>query len=80
LLRRVSFDLTGLPPTPEEISAFEAAKFETAVDRLLASPHFGETMALEWLDAARYADSYGYQSDLLSGPWPWRIGRARRWA
>jgi hypothetical protein len=80
LLRRVSFDLTGLPPTPEEISAFEAAKFETAVDRLLASPHFGETMALEWLDAARYADSYGYQSDLLSGQWPWRLGQARRWS
>ena len=72
LLRRVSFDLTGLPPTPEEISSFDAAEFETAVDRLLASPHFGETMALEWLDAARYADSYGYQSDLLSGQWPWR--------
>ena len=72
LLRRVSFDLTGLPPTPEEISSFETSKFETAVDRLLASPHFGETMALEWLDAARYADSYGYQSDLLSGQWPWR--------
>ncbi len=75
-LRRVSLDLTGLPPTPEEIEAFEnddsADAFESIVDRLLASPRFGEHMAVSWLDAARYADSYGYQSDLLSPTWPWR--------
>ncbi len=72
LLRRVTFDLTGLPPTPEEIAEFDPAKFGEAVDRLLSSPHYGETMALQWLDAARYADSYGYQSDQLMPQWPWR--------
>ena len=72
LLRRASLDLTGLPPTAEEIQGFTAAGFEAAVDRLIASPAYGETMALDWLDAARYADSYGYQSDLLMSQWPWR--------
>ena len=75
-LRRVSLDLTGLPPTPEEIAAFEndnsAGARERVVERLLASPRFGQHMAISWLDAARYADSYGYQSDLLSPTWPWR--------
>ena len=75
-MRRVTFDLTGLPPTAEEISAFEndtgENAFERVVDRLLASPHYGERMAVPWLDAARYADSFGYQSDLLSPTWPWR--------
>ncbi len=75
-LRRVSLDLTGLPPTAADIEAFEndpsSDAFEKVVDRLLASPHFGEHMAVSWLDAARYADSYGYQSDLLSPTWPWR--------
>jgi len=75
-LRRVTFDLTGLPPTLAEIDAFLADKspeaYETVVTRLLASPHFGERMAVPWLDAARYADSYGYQSDQLSPTWPWR--------
>jgi hypothetical protein len=75
-IRRVSFDLTGLPPTPAEVDAFLAdaspAAFEKVVDRLLASPHFGERMAQEWLDFARYADSFGYQADGDSNVWPWR--------
>ena len=75
-LRRVTFDLTGLPPTPEEIDAFLADQapeaYERIADRLLASPHFGERMAVPWLDAARYADSYGFQSDLISPTWPYR--------
>lgn len=75
-LRRVTFDLTGLPPTVEEIVDFEhdksPAAFEKVVDRLLASPHFGERVAVDWLDAARYADSYGYQSDLIMPVWPYR--------
>jgi hypothetical protein len=76
LARRVSLDLTGLPPTPEEVAAFlaDAAPdaFERYVDATLASPHFGERMALEWLDAARYADSHGYQTDSGRSNWPWR--------
>lgn len=72
-LRRVTLDLTGLPPTESEIQAFQAQpNYEKTVDRLLASPHFGERMAVEWLDAARYSDSYGYQSDLLMPTWPYR--------
>nr|WP_281380335.1 DUF1553 domain-containing protein [Armatimonas rosea] len=75
-LRRVSLDLTGLPPSIAEADAFFADKtpgaYERVVDRLLASPHFGEQMALPWLDVARYGDSYGYQSDQLSTTWPWR--------
>jgi hypothetical protein len=79
LLRRLSFDLTGLPPTVEEIAAFEKraaenpeAAIEEAVDRLLASPAYGEHFATAWLDAARYADSFGYQSDQLNTQWPYR--------
>jgi len=76
LARRVSLDLTGLPPTPEEVDAFVADRspdaYETYVDRKLASPHFGERMAIEWLDAARYADSHGYQTDSSRSNWPWR--------
>ncbi len=75
-IRRVTYDLNGLPPTPGEIDAFladqSASAYETVVDRLLASRHFGERMAVPWLDAARYADSYGYQSDQLSPTWPYR--------
>ncbi len=72
-LRRVTLDLTGLPPTEEEITNFEMEKdYEKVVDRLLASPHFGERIAVDWLDAARYSDSYGYQSDLLMPTWPYR--------
>ena len=75
-LRRVTYDLTGLPPKPAEVTAFVADKsataYERVVDRLLASKHFGERMAVPWLDAARYADSYGYQSDQLCPTWPFR--------
>ncbi len=75
-LRRVSLDLTGLPPTQDDVNAFIAdtskgAK-ETVVDRLLASPAFGEHTSVAWLDLARYGDSYGYQSDQLSPTWPYR--------
>jgi hypothetical protein len=76
LIRRVSLDLTGLPPTPEEVDAFltddSAGAFERVVDRLLASPRFGERMAARWLDAARYADTNGYQSDGERFMWRWR--------
>jgi hypothetical protein len=76
LLRRVTFDLTGLPPTLREIDAFLADKspdaYEKVVDRLLASPRYGERMVLEWLDAARYSDSNGYQTDGTRPMWPWR--------
>jgi hypothetical protein len=76
LLRRASFDLTGLPPTHEELDAFEADDspdaYERAVDRLLASPRYGERMAIDWLEAARYADTSGYQSDGERYMWRWR--------
>jgi Protein of unknown function (DUF1553)/Protein of unknown function (DUF1549)/Planctomycete cytochrome C len=76
LLRRVSFDLTGLPPTPEEISAFladtSADAYEKQVDRLVISPHYGERWASLWLDLARYADSRGYEKDLNRPTWPYR--------
>jgi hypothetical protein len=76
LIRRVSLDLTGLPPTPTELENFLADKspdaYERLVDRLLASPHYGERMALPWLDAARYADSNGYQQDGDTFQWIWR--------
>jgi hypothetical protein len=76
LIRRLSIDLIGLPPTPEEVAAFVADQdgqaYEKLVDRLLASPHYGERMALPWLDAARYADSNGYQQDGDTWQWVWR--------
>ena len=76
LLRRVSFDLTGLPPTPAELDAFLADSapnaYEKVVDRLLASPRYGERMAFKWLDAARYADTNGYQIDGERFMWRWR--------
>ncbi|MCG8584366.1 MAG: PSD1 and planctomycete cytochrome C domain-containing protein [Pirellulales bacterium] len=76
LIRRVTLDLTGLPPTPEEVDAFLADKspnaYEKVVDRLLASPRYGERMAWPWLDAARYADTAGYQGDPTRPQWPWR--------
>jgi len=76
LLRRLSFDLAGLPPTAEEVTAFlddnSSDAWERAVDRLLRSPHFGERMAMWWLDAARYADTDGYQADETRSNWPWR--------
>jgi hypothetical protein len=76
LLRRVTFDLTGLPPSPEEIEAFVSDQspdaFEKVVDRLLASPRYGERMTTDWLDLSRYADSHGYQDDRPRSMWPWR--------
>jgi mono/diheme cytochrome c family protein len=76
LIRRLSLDLTGLPSTPAEVDAFLADRapdaYERVVDRLLASPRFGERMAWEWLDAARYADTNGYQGDRTRTSWPWR--------
>jgi hypothetical protein len=76
LIRRVSFDLTGLPPSLEEIDQFLADNSENAyekvVDRLLASPHYGERMAMDWLDVARYADSHGFHADGYRMMWPWR--------
>ncbi|MCE9546825.1 MAG: DUF1549 domain-containing protein, partial [Planctomycetia bacterium] len=75
-IRRLSLDLTGLPPTLAEIDAFLADKsegaYEALVDRLLASPHYGEQMASQWLDGARYADTNGYQNDFARDMWPWR--------
>ena len=76
LLRRVTLDLTGVPPTPAELAAFlnddSADAYEGVVDRLLASPRYGERMAAEWLDAARYADTNGYQTDGERHMWRWR--------
>lgn len=79
LLRRVSLDLVGLPPTSEELDEYlnqaqydPDAAYEQAVDRLLNSPHFGERMAIDWLDAARYADTNGYFGDRPRQAWPWR--------
>ncbi|MDQ6665444.1 MAG: DUF1549 domain-containing protein, partial [Acidobacteriota bacterium] len=76
LLRRVTFDLTGLPPTPAEVDAFLADKspdaYEKRVDRLLASPRYGERMAMHWLDLARYADTHGYHIDSQRDMWHWR--------
>ena len=76
LIRRVTQDLTGLPPTIAEIDAFlndsSPQAYEKVVDRLLESPHYGERMAMVWLDAARYADSHGYSLDRRRVMWPWR--------
>src|SRR5579864_7597958 len=76
LIRRVTLDLTGLPPTPAEVDAFLAdespSAYQKVVDRLLASPRYGERMAARWLDAARYADTNGYQSDGERTMWRWR--------
>ena len=76
LIRRVSFDLTGLPPTPQEIDDFVSDRspkaYERVVDRLLASSRHGERMAYRWLDAARYADTNGYQLDGEREMWRWR--------
>ena len=81
LIRRLSFDLTGLPPTPAELDVFvrehsqignRQSAIGNLVTRLLDSPHFGERMAMWWLDAARYADTDGFQSDATRSNWPWR--------
>ncbi len=76
LLRRVTFDLTGLPPKPAEVEAFladsSADAYQKVVDRLLDSPHYGERMAMQWLDLARYADTHGYHIDSYRHMWHWR--------
>ena len=76
LIRRVSFDLTGLPPTIEDLDNFlkdeSPNAYEKVVDKLLASDAYGEKMAANWLDIARYADTHGYQDDLERVMWPWR--------
>jgi hypothetical protein len=76
LIRRVSLDLIGLPPTPEEAEAFISDRspdaYERLVDRLLASPHYGERWARRWLDLARYADTNGYEQDRPRNIWPYR--------
>ncbi len=76
LLRRLALNLTGLPPTPAEIDAFLADRspgaYARAVDRYLASPAYGERMAMDWLDLARYADTYGYQADFDRDMSPYR--------
>lgn len=76
LIRRLSFDLTGLPPTPREIDEFiedsSHDAYQRLVERLLHSPRFGERMAIRWLDAARYADTNGYQTDGYRNMWRWR--------
>lgn len=76
LLRRLSFDLLGLPPTPEDIEAFAAdtapGAYERQVERMLASPHFGERLAMDWLDLVRYADTNGYHGDEYRSVYPYR--------
>jgi hypothetical protein len=76
LMRRVNFDLTGLPPTPEEVEAFVSDTgpnaFEKVVDRLLNSERYGERMTLAWMDAARYGDSSVFHADGVRDMWPWR--------
>jgi len=76
LLKRLTLDLTGLPPTLQQMDAFladnSAAAYEKQVDALLATPQYGEKMAIHWMDVARYADSYGYQDDNIRTQWPWR--------
>ncbi|MBI3878715.1 MAG: PSD1 domain-containing protein [Verrucomicrobia bacterium] len=76
LARRLAFDLTGLPPRPEDVDAFVADKSTDAcaklVEQLLASPHYGERMAIGWLDVVRYADTIGYHSDTPRNVWPYR--------
>ena len=76
LIRRVTFDLTGLPPTVKEVDDFLADTgdnaYEKVVDRLLVSPHYGEKMATDWMDVSRYADTHGYSVDRYRAMWPWR--------
>jgi hypothetical protein len=76
LIRRLSFDLLGLPPTPEEVDTFVAdtqpGAYERLVDRLLASPHYGERMAVDWLDQVRYADTNGFHGDEYRDVYPYR--------
>ncbi len=81
LIRRVALDLTGLPPTPDEVAAFVGDQsgdaYEKMVDRFLASPHYGERMALDWLDASRYGDTSVFHADGPRDMWAWRDGVIR---
>lgn len=79
LCRRLYLDLTGLPPTPEELAAFESHGWEATIDRLLASERFGEKWARHWLDVARYSDSNGYEKDLQREQWSWRDWVVQAW-
>ena len=76
LIRRLSLDLIGLPPTPEEVEAFVTDQspdaYEKLVDRLLASPHYGERMAVPWLDVVRFADTVGFHGDQNQNIFPYR--------
>jgi hypothetical protein len=73
LIRRVTLDLTGLPPTPEEVAVFvKDGDYEKVVDRLMASPRYAEMQALHWLDAVRYADTCGFHGDNVFPAWPYR--------
>src|SRR5262245_16668421 len=72
LCRRVYLDLIGLPPSPQELAAFEREGFEATVEKLLASERFGEKWARHWLDAARYSDTNGYEKDMPREQWKWR--------
>ena len=76
LIRRLYWDLIGLPPTPDEVAAFEQDSspdaYDKLVDRLLQDPHYGERMAIAWLDVVRFADTIGYHSDNPRNIWPYR--------
>ena len=76
LLKRIALDITGLPPSIEMMDKFVNDKsefaYEKMIDALLATPQYGEKMAVQWMDVARYADSYGYQDDNIRSQWPWR--------
>ncbi len=76
LLKRISFDITGLPPSEQLMNSFladeSATSYEKTIDGLLKMPQYGEKMAVHWMDLARYADSYGYQDDNVRTQWPWR--------
>ncbi|HTL57302.1 MAG TPA: DUF1553 domain-containing protein [Candidatus Limnocylindrales bacterium] len=74
LLRRLSLDLNGLPPTPDQLKAWSRSKdsVSAAIDELLGSPHFGERMAADWMDIARYADTHGFNNDVMRSMWRWR--------
>ncbi|MEZ5967071.1 MAG: PSD1 and planctomycete cytochrome C domain-containing protein [Planctomycetota bacterium] len=84
LLRRVTLDLTGLPPTPEEVAVFlsdaRADAYERQIDRLFASPRYAEHMARQWLDAARYGDTHGFHLDNVRTMWPYRDWVVRAFA
>ena len=76
LIRRVTLDLTGIPPTPQEVDVYLSDQspnaYEKVVDRLLKSPRYGERMAFRWMEAARYGDTNGYQTDGPREMWRWR--------